>query len=95
MYYFISYTLFYVNERTISLKQLSIADFAIVVRTVFSDLALWRHHSWFVTSRERGLQALWRHIRRLFLHAQIGATAIFTSEIQPWISISRHPVLTP
>ena len=24
--------------------------------------------------------ALWRHIRRLFLHAQIGANAIFTSE---------------
>ena len=31
-------------------------------------------------TRERGVLALWRHIRRLFLHAQIGAKAIFTSE---------------
>ena len=49
-------------------------------RTVFSDLALWRHHSWSVTSRERDILALWRHIRRLFLQAQIGTKAIFTSE---------------
>ena len=49
-------------------------------RTVFSDFALWRHHSWSVTSREREILALWRHIRRLFLHAQIGAKLIFTSE---------------
>ena len=62
------------------LKQLSIADFAIVVKEVFSDLALWRHHRWSVTSCERGVQALWRHIRQLFLNAQIGARAIFTSE---------------
>ena len=48
--------------------------------TVFSDLTLWRHYSWSVTSREREALALWRHIRRLFLHAQIGAKAIFTSE---------------
>ena len=44
-----------------------------------SDLALWRHHSWSLTSHERGILALWRHIRRLLLHAQIGAKAIFTS----------------
>ena len=31
------------------------------LRTVFSYLALWRHHSWSVTSRERGALALWRH----------------------------------
>ena len=37
-------------------------------------------HSWSVTSRECRTLALWRHIRRLFLHAQIGAKAIFTSE---------------
>ena len=49
-------------------------------RTVFSDLALWRHHSWSVTSRERQIVALCRHIRRLFLHAQIGTKAIFCSE---------------
>ena len=48
--------------------------------TVSSDLTLWRHHSWSVTSREREALALWRHIHRLFLHAQIGAKAIFTSE---------------
>ena len=49
-------------------------------RTAFSDFALWRHHGWSVTSREREILALWRHIRRLSLHAQIGAKAIFTSE---------------
>ena len=49
-------------------------------RTAVSDLALWCHHSWSVTSREREILALWRHICRLFLHAQIGAKAIFTSE---------------
>ena len=43
------------------------------LRTVFSDLTLWRHHSWSVTSREREVLALWRHVRQLFLHAQIGA----------------------
>ena len=37
MYYFISYTLSYVPERTIPLKQLSIADFAIVAK----DGLLW------------------------------------------------------
>ena len=47
---------------------------------VFSDLTLWRHHSWSVTSREREALALWRHIRQLSLHAQIGTKAIFTSE---------------
>ena len=49
-------------------------------RTAFSDIALWRHHCWSVTSREHQILALWRHIRRLSLHAQIGAKAIFTSE---------------
>ena len=49
-------------------------------KTVVSDLALWRHRSGSVTSRERKILALWRHICRLFLHAQIGAKAIFTSE---------------
>ena len=50
------------------------------LRTVFSDLTLWRHHSWSVTSRECEALALWRDIHRLFLHVQIGAKAIFTSE---------------
>ena len=66
----------------------------LLLGTVFSDLTLWRHHNWSVTSREREALALWRHIRWLFLHAQIGAKAIFTSEYQPWISISHHPVFT-
>ena len=52
----------------------------LLQRTAFSDFALWRHHSWSVKSRERETLALWRHIRRLFLHAQSGAKAIFTSE---------------
>ena len=50
------------------------------LRTVFSDLVLWYHHSWSVTSHKRRVLALWRHIRRLFLHAQIAANTIFTSE---------------
>ena len=50
------------------------------IRTAFSDLVLWRYHSWSVTSHERTALALWRHIRRLLLHAQFGAKAIFTSE---------------
>ena len=61
-------------------KQLSIADFAIVAKDGLSDLVLWRHHSWSVTSHERTVLALWRHIRQLLLHGQIGAKAIFTSE---------------
>ena len=48
--------------------------------TVFSVLALWPHHYWSVTSRKHGVLELWCHIRRLFLHVQIGAKAIFTVE---------------
>ena len=54
---------------------------SLSLRVVFSDLALWRHHSWFVTSRERGASALWRHSRRMFLRTQIGAKAIATVKI--------------
>ena len=46
----------------------------------FFYLALWRHRSWSVTSREGEVVALWRHVRRLFLHAQTGTNAIFTGE---------------
>ena len=46
----------------------------------FSDAALWRHHNWSVTSCEREILVLWRHICLLSLHVQIGAKAIFTSE---------------
>ena len=59
------------------------------LRTVFSDLTLWRDNTWSVTSHE---VALWCHTCQLFLHVQIHANAIFTSEEQPWISISHHPV---
>ena len=47
-------------------------------RRSFSEL--WRHHIRSVTSRKREVLALWRHIRRLFVHALIGAKAIFASE---------------
>ena len=43
-------------------------------------LTSWRPPSWSVTSRERDILALWRHIRLLFLHVQTGAKTIFTSE---------------
>ena len=49
-------------------------------RTVVSDLALWRHHNGSLTSREREILALWRHICRLFSRAQIGTKTSFTSE---------------
>ena len=84
--YFISWT-----HRSATKKHRSLIS-PLSLGTFFSDLTLWRHHSWSVTSREREALALWRHIRRLFLHAQISAKAIFTSEYQPWISISHHPV---
>ena len=59
----------------------------LLLSTVFSDLVLWRHHSWSVMSRE---VALWRLIHRLFVQVQIGAKAMFTSEKQPWILISHR-----
>ena len=68
------------SEHTIPLKQLSFADFAIVAKDSLFWLVLWRHHSWSVTSSECRTLALWCHIRRLFLHLQICAKAIFTSE---------------
>ena len=45
-------------------------------RMVFSDLALWRNHSWSVTSCKHKVPGLWRHIRRLFLHVQINTKTI-------------------
>ena len=64
----------------------------LLPRTLFFDSALWRHHSWSVKSCKREVLALWHHIHRLFLHVQIDAKAISTSEYQLWISISHHPV---
>ena len=63
-----------------SAKKLTIADFAIVAQDSLFWLSIVTPLQWSVTSRERGLLALGRHIRRLFLHAQICAKAIFTSE---------------
>ena len=81
MHYFISYTLFYVHGTHNSAKNHHRSlILQLSPRTAFSDFALWRHQSWSVTSREREILALWRHIRRLFLHAQIDAKAVFTSE---------------
>ena len=48
-------------------------------RKIFSDLVLWHQHSWSVMSREREVLALWRYIRQLFLHVQIGIKVISTS----------------
>ena len=73
MYYFISYTLFYVLEHTNLLK--TIID--RLFRNCRQGRLFWLR---IVTSREREILALWRHICRLFLHVQIGAKAIFTSE---------------
>ena len=52
----------------------------LLPRAAFSDRALWRHNNWSVTSCERQILVLWRHICLLSLHAQFGAKAIFTSE---------------
>ena len=50
------------------------------LRTVCSDLALWCHQGWSMMSSECEVLVLWRHIRRLFLHVQIGTKMISTSE---------------
>ena len=73
--YFMSWTLSRLNSYRLVISPSS-------PRTVFSDLELYRHHSWSVASRELEVMALWRHIRRLYLRMQIGAKAIFTSEYQ-------------
>ena len=52
----------------------------LLPRAAFSDRVLWRHNNWSVTSCEREILVLWRHICLLSLHAQVGAKAIFTSE---------------
>ena len=52
----------------------------LLPRAAFSDRVLWRHNNWSVTSCEREIMVLWRHICLLSVHAQVGAKAIFTSE---------------
>ena len=77
-----SYTLVYAPNKQSCYNHLTISYLAVVAKDyLLSDLALWwSHHSWSVMSREREVLALWRHAHRLFLHTQIGAKAIFTSE---------------
>ena len=76
--YFMSWT------HNFAKKQSSIVHFAIVAKEDLFWLSIVTStHSWSLTSREREVLALWRHIRRLFFHAQIGAKAIFTGEKQP------------
>ena len=76
-------------------------NFILPLNAVFriyevSYLSLWRHHPTVQSpaSSERKIVTLWRHNHRLFLHASIDAKTIFTSEKQPWLPISWHPVFT-
>ena len=64
MYYFISYTLFYVSNTPFRNKQTSFAHFPIVAEEGLFWLNIVTSSSWSVTSREREALALWRHIRR-------------------------------
>ena len=52
--YFMSWTYNYAKNNYRSLIS------PLSLRTAFSDLVLWRHHSWSVTSHERTALALWR-----------------------------------
>ena len=79
IHYSISYKLFMSLTHSVQNKNGSFIS-RMSPRTVSSDLTLWRHQKWSVTSRERQMLALRRHIRRFFLHAQIGEKAIFISE---------------
>ena len=79
-------------EYTIPINTIIDCSFRHCAKEDIFYLALWHHHSWSMASRESKALALWRHIRWLFLHLQIGGKAIFTSEWQPWTSISHHPV---
>ena len=79
-FFFFSYTLFDVLNTQFRWNNYRSLISPLSLRTVFFDLVLWRHHIWSVTSRECRTLALWRHIRQLFLHVQIGAKANFSSE---------------
>ena len=82
MYYFISYTLLYVLNTPFRCKQTSVDHFAIVAMdgVFWLNIVTSSQLIYNVTRTRREALALWRHIRRLFLHAQIGAKVIFTSE---------------
>ena len=81
MYYFISYTSFMPRTHNAAKNNHWLLISPLSLKTVFPELASWRHHIWSVTSRERAVLALWCHIRRLFMHAaQIVTKAIFSRE---------------
>ena len=80
MYYFISYTLFYVPDRKIPLKKLSIADFAIVAKDGLFWFSVVTSLQLICDVTRTRVTGIVTHIRRLFLHAQIGTKAIYISE---------------
>ena len=86
--YFMSWTHYSAKNNYRSLISL------LSLRSFFSDLVLWRHHSWSVTSHEHMLLALWRHSHRLLLHAQFGTTAIFTIGIDTNIGLRPRAVVS-
>ena len=89
--------LFLSLERAIHLKHFQSLISPLSQRVVFSDLALRRHLNWLVTSRERGVLGLWRHIRRLFLRVQIVLyhNGLSHSGEQPKQHISTHDLWQP
>ena len=64
--YFISYTLVDVLTHNSAKKNVDLSFRHCRLGQTFLTV-LWRHHGWFVMSRECRTLALWRHIRRLFL----------------------------
>ena len=64
-------------ERIIPLKQPSSIHFSIVAKDGLFSLSIVTSPQ---LSHEREILALWRHIRRLFLHSQIDTKTIFASE---------------
>ena len=68
--------LFHVPNTQICWKESSISYLAKGRR---SELVLGRHQCWSVTSQEREVLVLWRHIRRRSLHAQAVAKLMLTT----------------
>ena len=68
-------------EHTIPLKTITDRSFRnIVIKDGLFWLSIVMLPRLIVTSSEHEVLILWRRIRRLFLHAQIGAKSIFISE---------------
>ena len=80
MYYFISYTPFYVlNTQFHYQTQRSISDFTIVAKDGLFSFSIVTSPQ-FICDVKRMVLALCHHIHQLFLHVQIGAKVIFTSK---------------